>query len=115
MRDALERWYRRRARVRWRRASTPPARARAPRYTTLQIRGQRTRWASLLVDGAMSFNWRLLLAPPEMLDYVVEHEVVHLEVLDHSQRFWIAAGRAGARTGASTSAGCARHGHALQL
>jgi len=36
----------------------------------------------------MSFNWRLLLAPPEILDYVVEHEVAHLEVHDHSQRFW---------------------------
>ena len=36
----------------------------------------------------MSFNWRLLLAPEEILDYVVEHEVAHLEVLDHSQRFW---------------------------
>jgi predicted metal-dependent hydrolase len=36
----------------------------------------------------MSFNWRLLLAPEEILDYVVEHEVAHLEVLDHSPRFW---------------------------
>ena len=36
----------------------------------------------------MSFNWRLLLAPPEILDYVVEHEVAHLEIHDHSQRFW---------------------------
>ena len=39
----------------------------------------------------MSFNWRLLLAPPEILDYVVEHEVCHLEVMDHSPRFWRAA------------------------
>ena len=36
----------------------------------------------------MSFNWRLLLAPPEILDYVVEHEVCHIEVMDHSPRFW---------------------------
>ena len=36
----------------------------------------------------MSFNWRLLLAPAEILDYVVEHEVAHLEVHDHSERFW---------------------------
>ena len=42
----------------------------------------------LLVEGAMSFNWRLLLAPAEVLDYVVEHEVCHLEVMDHSPRFW---------------------------
>ena len=36
----------------------------------------------------MSFNWRLLLAPEAVLDYVIEHEVCHLEVMDHSPRFW---------------------------
>ena len=41
----------------------------------------------------MSFNWRLLLAPEEILDYVVEHEVAHLEVLGHSRRFWALVGR----------------------
>jgi predicted metal-dependent hydrolase len=85
---ALEAWYRRRAR-----AEVAPrldaAVARAGRsYSSLQIRGQRTRWASCSTSGAMSFNWRLLLAPMEILDYVVEHEVAHLDVQDHSQRFW---------------------------
>jgi predicted metal-dependent hydrolase len=88
LREALEGWYRRRAR-----AEVAPrldaATARAgTRYTRLSIRAQRTRWASCSSSGAMSFNWRLLLAPPEILDYVVEHEVAHLEVLDHSPRFW---------------------------
>ena len=63
------------------------------RYTRLSIRGQRTRWASCSSSGAMSFNWRLLLAPEEVVDYVVEHEVAHLEVLDHSQRFWRLVGK----------------------
>ena len=63
-------------------------------YTALQIRGQRTRWASCSSTGAMSFNWRLLLAPPEILDYVVEHEVAHLACSTTPQRFWVAAGRA---------------------
>jgi predicted metal-dependent hydrolase len=89
VRDALERWYRRRARI----EVAPRLDAACDRwgsaYTKLQIRGQRTRWASCSSTGSMSFNWRLLLAPPQVLDYVVEHEVVHLEVLDHSQRFWI--------------------------
>jgi len=86
--DALERWYRRRARLEVAsRLEAATARA-GTRYTTLQIRGQRTRWASCSTTGAMSFNWRLLLAPPEILDYVVEHEVVHLEIQDHSPRFW---------------------------
>ena len=86
--DALERWYRRRAREEVApRLDAATARA-GTRWTRLSIRGQRTRWASCSQDGAMSFNWRLLLAPAEILDYVVEHEVAHLEVLDHSPRFW---------------------------
>ncbi len=88
LRDALERWYRRQARDQVApRLDAATARA-GTRYTTLQIRGQRTRWASCSSTGAMSFNWRLLLAPEEVLDYVVEHEVVHLEVHDHSAEFW---------------------------
>jgi predicted metal-dependent hydrolase len=86
--DALERWYRKRARVEVpSRLDSATARA-GTGWTRLSIRGQRTRWASCSQDGAMSFNWRLLLAPAEILDYVVEHEVAHLEVLDHSPRFW---------------------------
>jgi predicted metal-dependent hydrolase len=85
---ALERWYRRTAR-----AEIAPRLDRACAlaglsYSTLTIRGQRTRWASCSRTGAMSFNWRLLLAPEEVLDYVVWHEVCHLEVMDHSPRFW---------------------------
>jgi predicted metal-dependent hydrolase len=85
---ALEAWYRRRARDEVAtRLDAAVQRARVS-YTGLQIRGQRTRWASCSSSGAMSFNWRLLLAPPEILDYVVEHEVAHLTVHDHSRRFW---------------------------
>jgi predicted metal-dependent hydrolase len=87
-RPALERWYRRAARAEIA-ARLDAATARAGvRYTGLTIRGQRTRWASCSQTGAMSFNWRLLLAPEAVLDYVVEHEVCHLEVMDHSERFW---------------------------
>jgi hypothetical protein len=86
--EALERWYRRQAREEvGERLDWATLRA-GTTYTKLQIRGQRSRWASCSSTGAMSFNWRLLLAPPEILDYVVEHEVAHLEVADHSDRFW---------------------------
>jgi predicted metal-dependent hydrolase len=87
-RPGLERWYRRAAReevaLRLDRATA----AAGLSYSGLSIRGQRTRWASCAADGAMSFNWRLLLAPERVLDYVVWHEVAHLEVADHSPRFW---------------------------
>jgi predicted metal-dependent hydrolase len=87
-RAALERFYRRAARAEIApRLDAATARA-GTRYTRLTIRGQRTRWASCSSEGAMSFNWRLLLAPAEILDYVVEHEVCHIEVMDHSPRFW---------------------------
>ncbi|MEA2129684.1 MAG: hypothetical protein QOJ85_2575, partial [Solirubrobacteraceae bacterium] len=52
------------------------------------IRNQRTRWGSCSTTGAMSFNWRLLLAPEPVLDYVVWHEACHLLVMDHSPDFW---------------------------
>jgi predicted metal-dependent hydrolase len=85
---ALERWYRRAARVEIaHRLERACALAGRP-YSKLTIRGQRTRWASCSPTGAMSFNWRLLLAPEEVLDYVVWHEVCHLDVMDHSPRFW---------------------------
>jgi predicted metal-dependent hydrolase len=88
VREALELWFRRRARDEVApRLDAACARAGVS-YTRLSIRAQRTRWASCSSNGAMSFNWRLLLAPPEILDYVVEHEVAHLSVLDHSDRFW---------------------------
>jgi predicted metal-dependent hydrolase len=92
LRDAVERWYRRDAREEiGRRLDAAAARAGTP-YTKLSIRSQRTRWASCSSSGAMSFNWRLLLAPEEILDYVVEHEVAHLAIHDHSERFWALLG-----------------------
>lgn len=88
-RPALERFYRRAAR-----AEITPRLDRAvalagTSYRDLSIRAQRTRWASCSAGGRMSFNWRLLLAPERVLEYVVWHEVCHLEILDHSPRFWV--------------------------
>jgi predicted metal-dependent hydrolase len=88
LRDALERWYRREARAEVEPRLDAATRRAGRRYGALSIRAQRTRWASCSSSGAMSFNWRLLLAPAAVLDYVVEHEVAHLEVPDHSARFW---------------------------
>jgi predicted metal-dependent hydrolase len=91
---ALERWYRRAAYVEIEPRLDRACDAAGTTYSRLTIRGQRTRWASCSRSGAMSFNWRLLLAPEPVLDYVVWHEVCHLEVMDHSPRFWsLLAGR----------------------
>jgi len=85
---ALERWYRRAAREEIAPRLNRACALAGMTYTALTIRGQRTRWASCSRTGAMSFNWRLLLAPAPVLDYVVWHEVCHLEIMDHSPRFW---------------------------
>ena len=85
---AVERWYRRAAREEVAGRLDRATAGVGLGYARLSIRGQRTRWASCAADGAMSFNWRLLLAPERVLDYVVWHEVCHLEVADHSRRFW---------------------------
>jgi predicted metal-dependent hydrolase len=85
---ALERWYRRQARAEVAPRHDVACAAIGREYTALTIRNQRTRWGSCSSTGAMSFNWRLLLAPAEILDYVVWHEACHLVVMDHSPRFW---------------------------
>jgi len=58
------------------------------RYERIRIAGQRTLWGSCSTRGTLSFNWRLVLAPLEVLDYVVVHELCHLRVPNHSRRFW---------------------------
>ena len=57
-------------------------------YTRLTLRNQRSRWGSCSSKGALSFNWRLVLAPHDVLDYVVVHEVCHLAEHHHGPAFW---------------------------
>lgn len=54
----------------------------------IRIRDTRTRWGSCSSDGVMSFSWRLIMAPPAILDYVAAHECVHLVHMNHSPAFW---------------------------
>jgi predicted metal-dependent hydrolase len=87
-RPALERLYRRLARREIAARLDVAVASVGASYSGLSIRSQRTRWASCSATGGMSFNWRLLLAPEPVLEYVVWHEVCHLEIRDHSRRFW---------------------------
>lgn len=59
----------------------------------MAIRNQRTRWGSCSTRGTLSFNWRLIMAPPEVLDYVVVHELAHMTEHNHSKAFWILVGQ----------------------
>lgn len=57
----------------------------------ISVRDTRSRWGSCGPDGAMSFSWRLVFAPPEVLDYLAAHEAAHLVHLNHGPRFWVLA------------------------
>ncbi|MBI3739380.1 MAG: M48 family metallopeptidase, partial [Chloroflexi bacterium] len=54
----------------------------------VKITSARTRWGSCSPDRTLNFTWRLVMAPLEVIDYVVVHELVHLRVKNHSKRFW---------------------------
>jgi hypothetical protein len=87
-RTQIERWYRRMARQAVVPLLDEAVEALGVDYASVRIANQRTRWGSCSTTGSMSFNWRLLLGPEEVLDYVVWHEACHLVVMDHSRRFW---------------------------
>ena len=57
-------------------------------YSRIAVRDQRTRWGSCSTRGTLSFSWRLAVAPSEILDYVVVHELLHLRQHNHSPAFW---------------------------
>ena len=84
----VDAWYRRTARAHFRvlMESWAPRIGVAP--TSLSVRDQRSRWGSASATGSISINWRLAMAPPEVGEYVMVHELVHLRYMDHSPIFW---------------------------
>lgn len=61
-------------------------------YTGIVMENRKGRWGSCSSKGELTFNWRLIMAPPEIIDYVVVHELCHLKHMDHSPVYWKAVG-----------------------
>lgn len=84
----FENWYKKKA------AQTiiPQVKMRADQngfsYTRVRITGAKTRWGSCGPKGSLNFTWRLVMAPMEVIDYVVVHELVHLKIRNHSKVYW---------------------------
>lgn len=86
--SAFRRWYRARAadRLQIRVSRFAPLLGVAP--SAVLVRDQRQRWGSCSPDGVLRFNWRIVMAPPALLDYVVIHELAHLRVRSHRAEYW---------------------------
>lgn len=114
VRDLLERWYRRQA--------GPVFEERLAHWNahyhftwgSISVKSQKTRWGSCSRRGNLNFNWRLLLAPPAVLDYVVIHELCHLKEHNHAAPFWALVARACPDYRAQR-AWLRLHGHELNL
>ncbi len=88
VRDAVQAWLQRQARQHFTQRLDHFAPQLGVRWTRLGLSSARTRWGSARADGSIRLNWRLLHFSPEVIDYVVVHELSHLRVMDHSPRFW---------------------------
>ena len=88
-REVFERWYRQQAErllpdivANWQ------GKVSRRKPSRVLIRSQRKRWGSCSSDGSIRLNWRIVMAEPALIDYLVVHELAHLEVMDHSPRYW---------------------------
>lgn len=84
----LQAWLKELARDRLTAASDRYAVALGRKYARITLRDTRSRWGSCTSDGRLMFSWRLIMAPPRVLNYVAAHEVAHLREMNHSPAFW---------------------------
>jgi len=85
-------WYKEQARRKIKERVELYTRATGVKYGKIRIGGARKRWGSCGVGGNLNFSWRLIMAPLEVVDYVVAHEIAHLTERGHSKDFWAKVG-----------------------
>jgi hypothetical protein len=93
LRLILESWYRREAEKLIRKRAGELSHQLGVKYGRLTIRGAKTRWGSCSQKGNLNFNWKLLMVPEPVIDYVIIHELAHLKEMNHSRKFWLLVGQ----------------------
>jgi len=88
VKQVLENFYRSQAREHLTKRTDHYAKRMGVDYEKLELRNQRTRWGSCSTGGTISLNWRLIMAPPDVVDYLVVHELAHLTEQHHGSEFW---------------------------
>jgi len=81
-------WYKKEARIKYNERVEFYRKKLGVSYNKISIRDQKTRWGSCSNKGNLNFNWRLIMAPPPILDYIVVHEMAHLVHANHGGDFW---------------------------
>jgi predicted metal-dependent hydrolase len=88
LRLPLEKWYREQARNKIEPMVEGFSRRMGLQYNRVTLKGQRTLWGSCSRKRNLNFNWRLIMTPEPVIEYVVVHELAHLKQMNHSRRFW---------------------------
>ena len=86
--ESLCAWFEHRAQIKLTEKAMRYAKQIGVEYTSIGIKSYKSRWGSCCIDGAIDFNWRIIMAPNRIVDYVVVHELCHLIHHDHSPKFW---------------------------
>ncbi len=87
-RECLEKWYRKEALSFIEERAEEFAAKLSVHFETIRIKDQKSRWGSCSSKGNLNFNWRIIMAPEPVCDYVIIHELCHLVYMDHSVNFW---------------------------
>lgn len=88
IRDILEKWYKEKARSYFLQKLNYWSREMGVSYNKFRLKGQKTRWGSCSTLGNINLNWRIIMAPEPVIDYIIIHELSHLKYMDHSPEFW---------------------------